>query len=110
MQRERQGIMVRSRYGAMNLRPRCLQGTSQQHPIDRRPSCEGARAGCCLVFNPERILKLHVSNGRCRGALGDIEIEVASEHDRRIGAVLARIPQKLYELRMANILATTFQV
>src|SRR5713226_1800891 len=86
-------------------------GSPRKDPIDN-PTLLQERMRCCRhVLICKRVLKLRAAHRGSGSPPGHIEIEVASEHNRRVLVVLPGIVQSLVKLRAAQpIVSFAFQV
>src|SRR5260370_24838872 len=111
IQGDREWVVVGSGYGATHPRFAGANWSSREDLIDGASGLQERAGRCWHVLIRKCVQKLRLSDRRGNRFAGDIEIEVASEHDRRAYVVSPGILQGLLNLAAAQrIIALTLQV
>src|SRR5260370_28729154 len=111
IQGDREWVVVGSGYGATHPRFAGANWSSREDPIDRSSGLQERAGRRWEVLIRKYVQKLRLTDRGGSRFAGDIEIEVASEHDRGACVVSPGIVQGLAKLGAAQrIIALTLQV
>src|SRR5260370_6772411 len=111
IQGDREWVVVGSGYGATHPRFAGANWSSREDPIDRSSGLQERAGRCWHMLIRKCVQKLRLTDRGGSRFAGDIEIEVASEHDRRAYVVTPGILEGLLNLGPSQrIIALTLQV